>query len=118
MSIVTQPKTVTSERFHDFLLVYLQFLEELAANSESIKDPIFLAHLRLAERTFNFFIDLFPPKEVSAQFGFEKWREIKIHRDRLAEKIAKVIESDPKNTRRFDFFCDQLKKLHALSAEL
>lgn len=116
--LVSKQETITPERFHDFLLVYLQLLEGLITNVESIKDPVFLSRLRLAERTFNFFLDRFPLKEVSAQFGLEKWHEIKNIRDRLAEKIAIAIESDPKNVKRFNFFCDQLKNLRVLGAEL
>lgn len=104
--------------FKKFLKTYLSLLETLLENNDKLKDGKYCSQLRLAERTFNFFLDQFPVEKVVEQFTLEGWNEIKNKRDKLADKVSGVIESDPRKIKRYEVFCDQLKKLRAFGATL
>ena len=102
----------------EFITKYLTVLETLVSDESKLKDAKFCAQLRLAERTFNFFLDQFPANKVSEEFTIEGWTEIKKRRDVVADKISKIIEDDSEKTKRYQLFCEQLKQLRTLGSML
>ncbi len=109
---------MAAEDFKVFINSYLSLLEELVADESKLGDEIYCAQIRLAERTFNFFLDRFPIEEIRGQFGLERWNEIKRKRDEIADQIANIIESVPEKQKRYEFFCDQLKQPRIIGAML
>lgn len=105
-------------KFKEFLESYLSLLEELLGDGELPKDGKFVAQLRTAERYFNFLLDKFPVEQVENTFGLENWKKLKQRRDAVAAKVSDIIESDPKIKRRYENYCENLKKVRNLGATL
>jgi hypothetical protein len=104
--------------FQVFLKIYLSLLKTLLENDDKLKDGKYCSQLRLAERTFNFFLDQFPADKITEQFTLEGWTAIKKERDRLADHISSIIETDHQKMERHKIFCDQLKQLRAIGTSL
>lgn len=105
-------------KFKEFLDNYLSLLEELSGKKELLTEEKQIAQLRTAERSFNFLLDRFPTEKVKEAFGMEDWKALKKRRDKLADKIAKMIESNPKTKKRYEGYCEALKDPRKLSSLL
>jgi hypothetical protein len=126
-------KTLSPEQYLDWLSTYLSLLNDFTSyvekNRDSSSSEKMVSFLRTAEHIFNFFINhkrtyefiahpeangVSPAKSAdsTAYYG------LKIERDKLANKIAEIIESDPKIKKRFKEFCDNLKEPRILGCQL
>lgn len=107
------------QEYKKFLLNYLGLLEKLTSELDSYRnDSRFVANLRVAERSFNFLTNFYPMDKVREEFGMEEWNEMKNKRDSLAAKLSEVIESNPELKKRYEEFCENLKNLKSLGANL
>lgn len=105
-------------KFKEFLESYLSLLEELLGDEELLKEGKFVAQLRTAERSFNFLLDRFPVEQVESAFGLENWEKLKQGRDAVAAKVSEIIESAPKIRKRYESYCENLKKVRNLGVAL
>lgn len=79
-----------------------------------------LTYLRLAEHTFNFFLDQFPQELIDTHFqqGRQGYGEFKQRRDQVADRIAQTLENNPEATDRFQRFCENMKAIRTLGCYL
>ena len=121
MTSVREPLYHKPEEYKRFLQQFILLLEDLLylpTPPQKKSDPKFLSQLRLAERTFNFFLDNYPPNKVSEVFGYNEWTSIKKYRDDMAGKISRIISSNPEFLERYQLFCDNLKEPSKLGSFL
>lgn len=110
--------------YKDFLLKYTGLLEEILerANLEMTKkypNIKFISDLRIAERSFNFLLNNYSiDRPISETFGLSEWNDLKKRRDYLASKVSDMIEGDERARKRFEGYCDNLKKTRALGSLL
>ena len=109
---------VDTKDYKDFLLKYLDLLETFLEKSKTVPDPKFICELRIAERSFNFFLDNFPLEKINGVFGLDLWTDLKKRRDELAGEVSDVIEQDERIKKRYEGFCDNLKKARLLGSLL
>lgn len=109
---------VDTSAYKDFLLKYLDLLETLSKKSKTVPDPKFICELRIAERSLNFFLNNFPLEKINATFGIDPWTDLKKRRDELAGEISDIIEQDERTKKRYESFCDNLKKARLLGSLL
>lgn len=107
-----------ASNYKQFLLNYMELMEKLVTTYEPGKDAKPLSELRLAERAFNFLLNNYPETQVKDVFGYNDWNNLKIRRDKLASKVADIIESKPEFKERYAVFCDNLKNLRTLGSML
>lgn len=106
-------------QYKKLILNYLKTLEDLTHSTKyKDKDAKFLSQLRSAERSFNFLLDQFPPGQVAAMFGKEKWDDIKHRRIRVASKVSHAIDTNPEVKARYVAYCEFLKDTRRLSNSL
>ncbi len=126
-------KKLNEGEYLKWLDTYLSLLKDFTMLLETSSTPspysdmaTIASFLRTAEHTFNFFINhrltykmniysgqmekLIPAAEDIPQMTYDK---LKIERDKVADRIARIIESDPKTRKRFEEFCDNLKEPRA-----
>lgn len=119
---------------NNYLTILENLVKDVETNFEKNKKNYgtMLADLRVAERSFNFLIDVFSDivdqqegkpvmfflTENFEGEGEELWNKLKNRRDKLADSISKLIESDPELIKRYEEYCDNLKKLRILGAML
>lgn len=121
MTSIREPLYYKPERYKLFLHDFINLIEDLLYYPRPAKkkeDPKFLSQLRIAERTFNFFLDNFPADKVSDVFGYDEWNSIKKRRDTLAKKISETFLSNPEFSKRYELFCENLKDPSRLSSFL
>ncbi len=100
-------------RYKEFIRTFLDLLNDLSSDPKLVSsqsDPKFMSQLRLAERTFNFILDNFPPEHIKEQFGdLKTWQSMKGIRDALAKRLADRITQNPELLQRHERICDNLK---------
>jgi hypothetical protein len=121
-------KKLNPNEYLEWLDTYLSILEDYAAyaekqDSDAIK-AVMVSFLRIAEHSFNHFINhrntyerCIRPEERVDETGISAshdYNELKNGRDKVADRIATIIETDPKITKRFKALCDNLKNPRAL----
>jgi len=134
MDVQYDRKKLSEDEYLEWLNTYLSLLKDFTMLLETSSTPspysdaaTMASFLRAAEHTFNYFINhrltykmniyseemerLIPAVEDSHQITYDG---LKIERDKVANRIAGIIESDPKTRKRFEEFCDNLKEPRAL----
>ena len=126
------------EQYWDWLFHNIKILENLVINIENnlkLNKRIYPKHLfeiRMAERTFNFYIDSFietvvaRSKETSFteylikkhKDQYDNWKKIKMRRDKVASRISDIIESNSEYQKEYEKYCESLKKLRLISSFL
>lgn len=106
---------MNDQAYKSFLLNYMEILETLVGK---VKDEKSVSELRIAERSFNFLLNYFPPEQVRTTFGMEEWNNLKKRRDILAAKISDMIDSDPRLKARYIAYCDNLRDPRSLGSML
>ena len=126
-------KKLSEDEYLRWLDTYLFLLKDFTMLLETSSAPspysdgaTMVSFLRTAEHAFNFFINhrltykmsiyseemekLIPVVEDAPQMTYDN---LKIERDKVADRIAHIIESDPKTRKRFEEFCVNLKEPRA-----
>lgn len=126
-------KKLSEDEYLKWLDTYLSLLKDFTMLLETSSAPspysdaaTMISFLRAAEHVFNYFINhrltykmnvyseemekLIPAVEDAPQMTYDN---LKIERDKVADRIARIIESDPKTRKRFEEFCDNLKEPRA-----
>jgi hypothetical protein len=109
---------------------FADLLEAQTKRLGNSPDPKRVAELRIAERTLNSSIDHFvslveevehEPVSIYLSKNFndqESWKALKSQRNRIADTLSNIIESDAKIQERYMQYCGSLKQTRALSAML
>ena len=123
-------KKLSEDEYLEWLNTYLSLLKDFTMLLETSSTPspysdsaTMASFLRAAEHTFNYFINhrltyrmniyseemekLVPAVENTPHITYDT---LKIERDKVADRIAGIIESDPKTRKRFEEFCENLKE--------
>jgi len=124
-------KQISHEEYLEWLTTYRSLLDDFTAYMEKEPDPTMVSFLRVAEHIFNFFINqmttyeyvLYPESgEKKADAADDPTRTIihtlKLERDKIADRIARMLESDTRMQKRFDEFCANLKDPRILGCQL
>jgi len=125
-------KKLSADEYLEWLNTFLSILNDFTdlaedQNTSPGTKATMISFLRVAEHVFNHFINhrstyeymigsKTAGKSISAGKGLSRItsNDLKIERDKVADKIAGIIESDPKIRKRFKKFCDNLKEPRAL----
>lgn len=125
-------KKLTADAYEEWLNTFCSILNDFVAHIEDYNyspdnKATMVCFLRVAEHVFNHFISHSSmyrsetmKKSIFAAKGSPKFRydDLKIERNRIADKIASIIEGDPKIHKRFKEFCDNLKEPRMLGCGL
>lgn len=107
-------KKLTADEYLEWLNTFLIALNDFTAlaedkNTSADYKATMVSFLRVAEHVFNYFITqrISYGHPNSSQLTYD---EIKRGRNKVADRIINIIESDPEISKRFKKFCDNLKE--------
>lgn len=122
MSAHHNHKNLSADEYLEWLNVFLSILNDFTICAEKYSDATMISFLRVAEHVFNHFINHRATYIRVSSEKIEKpslaannphqltYDDLKMGRDEIADKIAGIIESDPRIRKRFKEFCDNLKE--------
>lgn len=126
MDVQCSRKKLSEDEYFKWLNTFLTILNDFTDMAERqhyspSSKATMVSFLRVAEHVVNHFIN----HRVSYEFSSEAknihkitYGDLKIERDKIADRISEIIENDPKIYKRFKEFCDNLKEPRTLGCSL